>query len=230
MRLAVLFLLAGSALQFDVTDARGKKASGVAIEAGAPDADGWSRLTIAKSKGDAVLVWPSDGFARALDGPEPIPVVVIQRGDEKALANARVVAAIAAPVVLGDVTLDDRARETGFTATLAKAFAGLGTAPDTFASGVGLLYANKPAEAADKLAQALKERQRQLTRMPSLNISGGDDGRARVVSGNKVHAAAVAFLAALKERPSSEAARKARADALVQAGKPEAAEQILKVR
>jgi len=40
----------------------------------------------------------------------------------------------------------------------------------------------------------------------------------------------VAFLAALKERPASEAARNARAEALVKAGKPEAAEQILKVR
>jgi hypothetical protein len=231
MRLAVLFLLAGSALQFDITDARGKRASGIVIEAGTPDADGWSTLRIAKSKGDAVLLWPSDGLAKAPDGPEPVPAIVIQRGDEKALTNARVVAAIAAPVVLGIATIEERARETGFAApALAKAFAGLISSPDAFASGIGLLYANKPAEAADKLAQALKERQRQLTRMPSeIFPAAMMDGHALVLE-NKFDAAAVAFLAALKERPSSEMARKARADALVQAGKPEAADQILHTR
>jgi len=228
MKFVVLFLLAGSALQFDVTDARGKKASGIVVEAGAPDADGWSQVTISKSKGDPVLVWPFDGLAKAPDGPEPIPVTVIQRGDEKAMANARVVAAIAAPVVLGISTLEERARETGFTGTvLAKGFAGLVSSSDAFARGVGLLYASKPAEAAEKLAQALRERQRQLTRMPSeIYPAALMDGQALVLE-NKFDAAAVAFLAALKERPSSEVARKARADALIKAGKPDAAGSIL---
>jgi hypothetical protein len=228
MKFVVLFLLAGSALQFDVTDARGKKASGIVVEAGAPDADGWSQVTISKSKGDPVLVWPFDGLAKAPDGPEPIPVTVIQRGDEKAMANARVVAAIAAPVVLGISTLEERARETGFTGpVLAKGFAGLVSSSDAFARGVGLLYASKPAEAAEKLAQALRERQRQLTRMPSeIYPAALMDGQALVLE-NKFDAAAVAFLAALKERPSSEVARKARADALIKAGKPDAAGSIL---
>jgi hypothetical protein len=231
MRFAVLLLLAGAALRFDISDARGKKASGIVIEAGAPDADGWSALSVAKGKGDPVLVWPFDASAKAPDGPEPIPAIVIQRGDEKALVNTRVVAAIAAPVAVGDSTLEERARETGFAAAdLAKAMAGLVSSPDAFASGVGLLCANKPAAAADKLAQALRERQRQLTRMPSeIYPAAMIYGHALVLE-NKFDDAAVAFLGALKERPSKEAARKARADALVRAGKPEAAEQILKVR
>ena len=162
---------------------------------------------------------------------EPIPAIVIQRGDEKALVNTRAVAAIAAPVVLGVSTLEERAGETGFAAAdLAKAFAGLESSPDPFASGVGLLYSNKPAEAADKLAQALRERQRQLTRMPSeIYPVAMIHGHALVLE-NKFDDAAVAFLGALKERPSAEAARKARADALIRAGKPEAAERILEVR
>jgi hypothetical protein len=232
MKFALLFLLAGSALQFDVTDARGKKPSGVAIEAGAPDADGWCHLSVvAKGKGDPVLIWPSDGMAKAPDGPEPIPAIVIQRGDEKSLSNLHVVAAIATPVLLGATTLDERARETGFSAAaLSKAFAELTASPDAFAGGIGLLYANKPVEAADKLAQALRERQRQLTRMPSeIYPAAMLSGRALVLE-NKFDAAAVAFMAALKDRPSSEAARKARADALVNAGKPDAAEPILQTR
>jgi hypothetical protein len=231
MKVVFLLLLAGSALRFDVTDARGKKAPGAGIEAGAPDADGWSALSVARGKGDPVLVWPADGFAKAPDGPEPIPAIVIQRGDDKALASARVVAAIAAPVVLGSSTLEERARETGFDApALAKAIAGLESSPDTFASGVGLLYANKVDEAAVKFAQALRERQRQLTRIPSeIYPAAMLYGHALVLE-NKFDDAAVAFFAASKERPSSEAARKARAEALVKAGKPEAAEQILKVR
>jgi hypothetical protein len=231
MKSVLLLLLAGSALRFDVTDARGKKATGAVIEAGAPDADGWSVLSVAKGKGDPVLVWPFDGFAKAPDGPEPIPAIVIQRGDEKALTNARVVAAIAAPVVLGSSTLEERARETGFDAPdLAKAIAELEASPDPFASGVGLLHANKPDEAADKLAQALRERQRQLTRMPSeIYPVAMLYGRALVLE-NRFDDAAVAFLAASKQRPAAEAARKARADALVKAGKPEAVEQILKIR
>jgi len=231
MKLAVLLLLAGAALRFDITDGRGKRASGVVIEPGAPDADGWSALSVVKGKGEPVLVWPLDASAKAPDGPEPIPAMVIQRGDEKALANARVVAAIAAPVVLGVSSIEERARETGFSAPdLAKAMAGLESSPDALASGVGLLYANKPAAAADKLAQALRERQRQLTRMPSeIYAAAMIYGRALALE-NKFDDAAVAFLAALKERPASEAARNARAEALVKAGKPEAAEQILKVR
>jgi hypothetical protein len=228
MKLAVLLLLAGgAALRFDISDGRGKKAPGVAIEAGAPDADGWSALSVAKGRGEPVLVWPLDASAKAPDGPEPIPAIVIQRGDEKALANARVMASIAVPVVLGVSSIEERARETGFSAPdLAKAMGGLESSPDAFTSGIGLLYANKPAAAAEKLAQALRERQRQLTRMPSeIYPAAMIYGRALALE-NKFDDAAVVFLAALKERPASEAARKARANALVKAGKPEAAEQV----
>lgn len=84
MKLAVLLLLASAALRFDITEARGKKASGGVIEAGAPDADGWSARIVGKGKGEPVLVWPLDASAKVPDGPEPIPAIVIQSGDEKA--------------------------------------------------------------------------------------------------------------------------------------------------
>ena len=169
MKSVVLFLLfAPPALQFAVTDGRGKETSAITIEAGAADDDGWRPLKVVKAKGDAVLVWPFDGSAKAPDGPEPIPAIVIQRGEEKALANKRAVAAIATPVVLGMATVEEAGRRTGFAPeALTKAFAALATSENPFEKGVGLLYAGKSADAAEQLGLALKQRQRQLTRMPS---------------------------------------------------------------
>ncbi len=232
MKLAGLFLLAvlllpgGDGPQFEITDARGKKASGVSVEAGEPDADGWFSIKLLKTKGEPVIVWPSDSAAKLPDGPAPIPVIAIQRGDEKALANPRVVAAIATPVALGLTTMDETARRTGFeVASLHKAFSALPSAADPFAQGVGLSISNRAAGAAEALALALKERQRQLTRVPSeiypvALLYGQALDRA-----GKFDAAAVAFLTALNQRPSDEAARKLRAAALIHAGKPEAANQ-----
>ena len=164
-------------------------------------------------------MWPFDGSAKLPDGPEPIPAIVIQRGDEKALANKRVVAAIATAVVLG--ASSDKA---GFAPeALATAFAGLVTSQDPFEKGVGLLYAGKFADAAESLGVALRQRQRQLTRVPSeIYPVAMLDGQA-LYKANKFDDSAVAYLAALKQRPSDEAAREHRADALTKAGKPEAA-------
>jgi len=230
MRLAGLFLLAALLLpgrddpRFEITDARGRKPNGVSIEPGVADADGWFSLTLLKTKGEPVIVWPFDSAAKLPDGPGPIPVIAIQRGDEKVLSNPRVVAAIATPVVLGLITMEEAARRTGFeAASLSKALSGLPAAADSFAKGVGLLASNQPADAAEALALALKERQRQLTRVPSeiysLALLDGEAlGRA-----NKFDAAAVAFLTALNQRPSDELAHKRRASALIHAGKPDAA-------
>jgi hypothetical protein len=231
MRYAVLFLLAGAlaaapALRFEITDERGKKASGITIEPGAPDAGGWYPLTLAKSKGDPVLLWPFDGRAKAADGPSPIAAIVIQRGAEKALTNRRVLAAIAVPVVLGLSTLDDAAKRTGLTApALSKAIDQLATSTDSTEKGVALLYRKKPAEAADELGRALKDRQRQLTRVPSEIYAIAMLQGTALLQSNKADDAAVAFLTALRQRPSDEPALKARREALIKAGKPEAAEQ-----
>jgi hypothetical protein len=216
---ALLFLLAAPVLQFTITDGRGKETSAVTIEVGAADEDGWRPIRVGKAKGDPLLVWPFDGLAKRPDGPEPIPAIVIQRGEEKALRNRRVVAAIAAGVILG-MSGD----KIGFApADLATAFADLAASEDPFEKGVGLLYAGKVAEAGEALSVALRQRQRQLTRVPSeIYPAAMLDGLALFRAG-KFDAAAVAYLAALKERPSDSAARKDRAEALVKAGKPEAA-------
>lgn len=226
---ALLFFLAAPVLQFQITDGRGKESSAITIAAGAADDDGWYSLELAahkggKVKGDPVLVWPFDGAAKKPDGPEPIPAIVIQRGDEKALANRQAVAAIATAVVLGATGLDDMARKTGFTALdLTRAFGDLSMAGDAFEKGVGLLYAGEYADAAKSLAVALRERERQLTRVPSeIYPAAMLDGLAQFRAG-KFDDAAVAYLAALKQKPSDKTAMKMRAEALIKAGKPEAA-------
>ncbi len=49
----LLLLLAAPPLQFQIADSRGKGTSAVAIEAGAPDGDGWRPLKVAKGKAEA---------------------------------------------------------------------------------------------------------------------------------------------------------------------------------
>jgi len=217
MTWALLLLLAASGPQFDITDARGKKPGGVAIEAGAPDADGWMELKVTgKPKSSPVLVWPCDGKVKMPDGPGPIAAVVVERGDAKILANPKVVAALAAGELLGskvDVGVDWSAAAK----TLEKA-------EDPFAKGVGLMYSGNASDAVEPLARALRERERVLTRVPSeIYPAAMLYGRAQVAAG-KFDDAAVTFLKAMKLRPSDGVAKKARADALVKAGKPEAAE------
>jgi tetratricopeptide (TPR) repeat protein len=227
MNLVLFLLLSASTLHFDITDARGKRPAGVTIEAGNPAAEGWYQLRVAakatgKSKTEPILVWPFDGRAKAPDGPGAIPAIVIQPEDERALENTRVVAAIAAGMLLNV----DHAE--GFEAmALAKAIDDLAGSGDAFAKGVGLLYAKKASDALDPLARALRERERQLTRVPSeIYPAAMLYGRA-LSEANKFDDAAVAYLKAMKQRPSDAAARQARAQALIKAGKPEAAEPLL---
>ncbi len=193
-----LLLLAGSAMHLDVTDARGKKAPGVVVEAGAPDGDGWLILSVVKGKDDWVLVWPADGLAKAPDGPAPVPAIVIQRGDRKALANARVVAAMAVPTYWAPqpstTNLANRVQRVRFGEGICRT----GLFPRRFRSGIGWLWENNGGEASDKMAQALKERAAATgtTRMPSeIYMAAMIYGQALLLEG-KFDAAAVAFLLA----------------------------------
>jgi hypothetical protein len=218
MKPAALFLLAMflASPQFEVTDERGRKPPGVAIEAGEADADGWFPLKVVKGKNasDPVLIWPFDGMTKLPAGP----VIVVQRGNEKVLANRRAVGAIAASMLLGG------APDTGLDPTaLNKAVLDLSQSPDAFEKGVGLLFAKKSVEAADALAQGLKERQRQLTPFASEIYPAAILYGQALAAGKKYDAAAVAFLVATKQRPSAALPRKLRADALINAGKPDAA-------
>lgn len=218
MKTVFLLFLAASTLHFDITDARGKKPSGISLEVSEPDDEGWMRLKVVnKGKGTPVLIWPYDGKVKPQDGPGEIPALVMESGDLKALANPRVIAALEAGKLLGahhDSGLDP--------AAFAKAVAGLTSADDAFAKGVGLLAAKKPAEAMDLLSRALKERERQLTRVPSEVYPAAMLAGRAFLEGGKFDEAAVALLKALKLHPADEIAQKLREEALVKAGKPEA--------
>jgi len=73
--------------------------------------------------------------------------------------------------------------------------------------------AARPAS-TQQLGPALKQRQRQLMRVPSeIYPAAMLDGQA-LFRANKFDDSAVAYLAALKQRPSDRAARKYRAEAL----------------
>ena len=231
MNKAGLFLIAAALLSgadgphFDVTDARGKKPAGVVIAAGKAGADGWFPVNVVKGKGEREVVWPFDRMAALPDGPEPIPAIVIQVGDQTALTNPRVVAAVTTPFVMGLTPLGLIGIKTGLDPeALDQALMALVQSSDPFEKGLGLLYAKRYAEAADELSRALKERQRQLTRVPSeiypLAILYGQ----ALLGQKKFDAAAVAFLTAIKQRPSDLLPRGLRSDALVRAGKPDAVE------
>lgn len=217
-------LLAASTVPLHVADARGKKPSGVTVEAGRADSDGWRELRVSKSKTDYLLVWPWDGAVQQPDGPGEVPVIVIPRGDPKSLENPRAVAAMATPVVLGSRSVAEEAMATGLSAqALAQAFQRLIQAEDSFAKGVGLLYAGRNSQAADELGKALRERQRQLTRVPSEIFALAMLHGGALMAAGQFDKASVAYLTALTLRPSEEKARLARAAALLQAGKKEAA-------
>ncbi len=225
IRLLLFLMLASPALHFDIVDARGKKPSGVSVEADAPDADGWCPLKVVnKNKASAgkpqpvyVFAWPYDARAKVADGPGDIPVLLFEAGDPKVLANPKLVAALGAAKLLGQPV------ESGFdAAALEKALAALTTSEDPFAKGVALLAANKPSDAVEPLSRVLRERERQLTRVPSeLYPAAILAGRALLGAG-KYDLAAVAFLKALHQRPSSEDAKRFRAEALEKAGKADA--------
>jgi len=217
MRAGVLLFLAASAMHFGLTDARGKKPGGVSIEVSDPDDDGWYRLrVVSKANGSYLLVWPFDGEAKAPDGPGEIPAVVVVEGDPKALSSPRILAYRAVAELLGAKPM------SGLDVSA------LSASEDPLLKGVGLLYGKKPADALEPLAQALKERERQLTRIPSeLYPAAMLYGRALYGAG-KFDDAAVAFLKAMKQRPTDPAARQARADALIKAGKPEAAQGLIR--
>jgi hypothetical protein len=215
MKLFCLLLLAAQGLHFDVPSAT--------LEAGAPDADGWRPVRIAKAKGDPVLIWPFDGLASTPDGPGPIPALVVQRGDEKVLRNKPALAALLTPILLSVSSLEEISKKVGLPQEALKAaFASLSQSTDAFEKGAGLLYANQSSEAAEQLATALKQRQRQLTRVPSeiypLALLYGH----ALIQSKKYDNAAVAYLTALKLRPSDAPTAKLRSEALVKAGKPEA--------
>jgi len=218
LMVAAALLSAAGALRFDITDARGKKPAGVSLETSEPNEDGWFPLkVVTKGKGTPVLIWPFDGLAKAQDGPGEIPAIVMESADPKALTNKRLLVALAAGELLGT------SHETGLdSAVLQKAFETLSSSEDPFQKGVEALREKKPAEAAELLSRALKERERQLTRVPSeIYPAAVLCGRALFEAG-KFDEAAVAYLKALKLRPSDSAVQKARSEALVKAGKPEA--------
>lgn len=212
MNSALFLFLMASVFRFDIVDGRGKKPAGVSVETGACDADGWCDLRLVnKSKGDYLLVWPYDGRAKIPDGPEGIPVIVLERSGPK---NGKVQTALAVAGLLGEKP----AMEPDLRS--------LENSDDPLAKGVALLSAGKFADAVDPLARALRERERQLTRNPSEIYPAAMLSGKALFGAGKFDDAALAFLKAIKQRPSDAAARQARAEALIRAGKPEAANTI----
>lgn len=210
-RVWIVLLLAAPVLHFEITDARGKKPSGVTVEAVNPDEDGWYQLKVSsKGKSEPILIWPYDAKAKVPDGPEGVPVIVVEKGDARAAANPRVVAALTAGVLLGV------RHAIGVEAQP-------GSSDEPWAKGVRLLAANNFTDAVAPLGLALKERERQLTRVPSEIYPAAMLYGKALFGAGKFDDAAVAFLKALKQRPSDPAAQQARSEALVKAGKAEAA-------
>ena len=213
MKIGLVLLLAASSMHFEVRDSRGKKPGGVTIEAGSPDADGWCELkVISKSNTAYTIVWPFDGKAKLPDGPEPVPVLV--SGDEQLKKpDPRIAAYRIAGRILSGEPADQNVSLEG--------------SDDPFIKGVRLLAEQKFADAVDPLSLALRERERQLTRIPSEIYPAAMLYGKALMGAGKFEAASVAFLKAMNLRPSDMAPRKARAEALIKAGKPEAAQTLM---
>jgi hypothetical protein len=190
MKLFCLLFLAAQGLHFDVPNAT--------LEAGAPDADGWRPVRIVKAKGDPVLIWPFDGLAATPDGPGPVPALLMQRGDEKVLRNKPALAALLTPILLGASTPEEISKKTGLPQdALQQAFATLTQSTDAFEKGTALLSLHQSLEAAEQLSLALKQRQRQLTRVPSEIYPVALLYGHALDQSKKYDAAAVAYLTAL---------------------------------
>jgi hypothetical protein len=205
MTLLAFLFLAASALHFDVTNGRGKKPSGVTIEASDPDADGWYRLAAAsKGKSNYVIVWPVDARAKMPDGPGAVPVVVT---DTTAASGPRITAYRCAAHLMDIASPECAAIESS---------------TDPLLEGVRLLNEKRAADAVEPLSRALKDRERQLTRVPSEIYAAAMLFSRALFDAGKFDDAAVAAKKAMAQRPTDPAARKWRNEALIKAGKAEA--------
>jgi tetratricopeptide (TPR) repeat protein len=205
MTLLAFLFLAASTLHFEVTDGRGKKPSGVTIEASDPDAEGWYRLAaVSKGKSNYVVVWPVDARAKTPDGPGAVPVVV---ADTNGAQTPRIAGYRCAAHLLGIASSECAAIEAS---------------TDPLLEGVRLLNEKRASDAIEPLSRALKDRERQLTRVPSEIYAAAMVYSQALFDAGKFDDAAVAARKALAQRPSDLAARKLRNKALVKAGKPEA--------
>ena len=224
-------MLAASPLSLQVTDDRGKKPGGIVVDATDPDADGWYKLAIAKSKNDAVagvaFRCPRDEARWAGAGQCDCGG---QRRCEDTAIDASGGHARGTGVARG-ASLNVVAASAGLDAgAMGKAVEALAKSDDGFEKGIALLWAKKPADAKDELVRGLRARERVMTRIPSdMYPAAMLLGKAQFDAG-KFDDAAVTYLKAVKLRPTDMAARRKRAVALEKAGKPEAAEESLRKR
>lgn len=223
---ALVLLFAAPPVALQIVDERGKRPGGVVIDAANPDPDGWLQLTIAKSKVPSVIVWPFDQRAKQPDGPEPVTVIAVAKGNPKLLESRKVVAALAVPMLLGTKPV-----ETGLdAAALERAIGGLTASDDDLEKGIGLLFSHKAPDAVPALALALRARERVMTRIPSEIYPAAMLYGIALFQINKFDDAAVSFRKAILVRPSDARARKWRADAFEKAGKPEVDPRMLQIR
>jgi tetratricopeptide (TPR) repeat protein len=221
---------------------KGRPAAGISFTAGPPTGkDGrtkirlsadtregdWVKLGVSESPRPVVMVSPWNGLVRILETPAVI--VLAEAGDRAILENTAAVASLAARALasgrIADVAIEFRLD----AADMEKAIRGLSArSRDPFETGLSKLFQRDYADAAKNLAQALKEREKQLTRDAAEIADAASFLGMALAALEKWPEAAVAYQRAMNARADDAEILEALGAALVKSGKPDAGEPFLK--
>ncbi len=221
---------------------KGKPVAGVSFTAGPPTDRGgktkirlsadtrlgdWVKLSVSEAPRAMVMVTPWNGLVQIPDTPATI--VLTEPGARENLESEVAVASMAARL-LASGSMADVAAEFLFDApAIEKSIRGLGgRSKDPFQIGLSQLFQRENDAAAKYLAQALKEREKQLTKDAAEIVDAASFLGQALAAMGKWQDAAVAYQRALSGRADDADILHALGTALVKAGKPDAGEPFLK--
>ncbi len=230
------------ALSLSAVNLKGKPVAGVSFTAGAPTGKGgktkirlsadtqpgdWVKLGISEAPRAMLMISPWNGLVRILDTPATITLA--EAGERANLESTTAVASMAARALVSGRLTEVASEFRLDAAEIEKAIRGLsGRSKDPFEIGLSKLYERENADAARHLAQALKQREKQLTKVAAEIVDAAFFLGQALAAMEKWPEAAVAYQRAMNDRPDDADILHALGTALVKSGKPDAGEPFLK--
>ncbi|MSV30435.1 MAG: hypothetical protein EXQ52_17080, partial [Bryobacterales bacterium] len=194
---------------------KGKPVAGVSFTAGAPTDKGgktkiklsadtkpgdWVKLGVSEPPRAVVMISPWNGLVQILDAPASI--VLAEAGERGNLESGAAVASMAARLLASESMANVAADFRLDAAEIEKAIRGLGgRSKDPFELGLSKLFQRENAAAANYLAQALKEREKQLTKDAAEIVDAASFLGQALAAMEKWPDAAVAYQRAMNGRP-----------------------------